>query len=150
MFLSWHVHELCLIPAPPPSPPGHSLGAGVAALLTLMVRHGFGPSPRPCPFGPRVYCVGLACPPTASLHVARSCEDYMVVLVSKACEHAALPAVQLVGRVLWLGVGARWNVGACRYTQLRGLHDGGASESTLAVYACYGTHVCECVLGRRG
>lgn len=60
---------------------GHSLGAGVAALMTLMTRHGHGVGARAAPFAARTYCVGVACPPVVSMHVADACNGYIISLV---------------------------------------------------------------------
>ncbi len=77
------------LPLPLLSPPGHSLGAGVAALLALLLRRPQCPMslPRSCP-GLQALCIG--CPAVLSEELATAAAD---------CTVAVLQGADFVGRL---------------------------------------------------
>jgi hypothetical protein len=59
---------------------GHSLGAGVAALATLLLREGWTYSGA-LPSGVLPTATCLACPPVVCRQVASSCSEYITTIV---------------------------------------------------------------------
>ena len=65
---------LLMVPLTPYMPAGHSMGAGTAALLTMMLR-------ETIPECAEARCYALACPACMTLELATACKDYVTSVV---------------------------------------------------------------------
>ena len=73
---------------------GHSLGAGTAALLAMMLHNEPDAARR---WGsPELSCVGFATPPVVSEDNALNCRDYITTVVCQVGSHFLVPLPALL------------------------------------------------------